>query len=182
MPATGQRAAKYANLAVECASMSVTELAAKYGVVPSAMSLLLKRRGLKAKRWTKPRESAPDEMACRECRVVKPMDEFVKRSSHPWGRDTRCTVCALAYNRARHLRVTLEKYGLTEEQYTALGESQGWACAMCIRNEPLVFDHCHTTGAFRGLLCHQCNKAIGLLRDDPATLLRGIQYLRRSSS
>ena len=29
----------------------------------------------------------------------------------------------------------------------------------------LAFDHCHTTGEFRGWLCHSCNTALGMIED-----------------
>jgi len=32
---------------------------------------------------------------------------------------------------------------------------------MCFRHRPLVFDHDHATGLFRGLLCAPCNTALG---------------------
>lgn len=39
----------------------------------------------------------------------------------------------------------------------------------------LNYDHDHDTGWFRGWLCPDCNKGIGLLKDNPA-LLRGAAY------
>ena len=36
----------------------------------------------------------------------------------------------------------------------------------------IVFDHDHTTGAFRGWLCDRCNKTLGIVRDDPDLLER----------
>ncbi|MGW5421011.1 endonuclease domain-containing protein [Streptomyces sp. NPDC003943] len=38
-------------------------------------------------------------------------------------------------------------------------------------------DHCHETGRVRGVLCFNCNSAIGKLGDDPDVLRRAIAYL-----
>ena len=43
----------------------------------------------------------------------------------------------------------------------------------------LVFDHCHSTGKFRGWLCDRCNKVLGLLYDDESLLLKMRDYLVR---
>jgi hypothetical protein len=74
-------------------------------------------------------------------------------------------------------------YGLTEEQYQAILQSQGGVCAICngvssgrYRNS-LVVDHDHCTGTVRGLLCYKCNSAIGFLNDDPALISKAIGYL-----
>ena len=40
-----------------------------------------------------------------------------------------------------------------------------------------VIDHDHETGKVRGLLCHECNTALGKFGDDPAILLRAVDYL-----
>lgn len=42
----------------------------------------------------------------------------------------------------------------------------------------LVVDHDHNTGVVRGLLCHNCNRALGLLQDNPETLEVAIAYLK----
>ncbi len=43
----------------------------------------------------------------------------------------------------------------------------------------LYVDHCHTTGRIRGLLCNNCNIAIGMLNDDPALFDAAKDYVIR---
>jgi len=81
------------------------------------------------------------------------------------------------------------KHGLTPEEYDALVRHQGNLCAICWRPEHrksgarstqvkcLAVDHDHLTGARRGLLCHDCNIALGLFYDDPLRLKAAIDYL-----
>jgi len=40
-------------------------------------------------------------------------------------------------------------------------------------------DHCHETGVVRGVLCHGCNVALGMLRSDPRVIERLAGYVRR---
>lgn len=73
-------------------------------------------------------------------------------------------------------------YGITPEEYDALLEKQGGGCGVCgaTENPPhgyLSVDHCHSTGAVRGLLCNKHNLGIGHFGDDPDELRQAIAYL-----
>ena len=79
-------------------------------------------------------------------------------------------------------------YGITIEQYLDMAEAQDFRCAICHHdNFPmaehhtgvLVVDHDHKTGKVRGLLCHNCNRALGLLKDSTEYLENCISYLKR---
>lgn len=59
------------------------------------------------------------------------------------------------------------------------GEVRSGACPICRREGPLVFDHCHSTGLFRGWICMRCNSGLGHFFDDPLSLLRAVEYLQR---
>ena len=90
----------------------------------------------------------------------------------------------------RHkLRINYLKceYGITEDKYNRMTQEQGGKCAICRLPEtvtmrgklkPLSVDHCHITGAVRGLLCAKCNHGIGQLRDDPEILDSAAKYIR----
>lgn len=89
-------------------------------------------------------------------------------------------------NKKHQLR---RKYGLTTDQFTKLLESQKHKCALCFRvfgteryaDTPHV-DHCHDSKRVRGLLCHLCNRGLGLFKDDAAILRRAVRYLLASPS
>ncbi len=72
------------------------------------------------------------------------------------------------------------KYGLTTEQYRTLLDKQEGTCAICSQDAParaLHVDHDHETGEVRGLLCNNCNRGLGLLKDDVVVLRSAITYL-----
>lgn len=76
-------------------------------------------------------------------------------------------------------RSNLKKlYGISLEQYDELYEQQEGRCAICRgAHEVLVVDHDHETGEIRGLLCHNCNRSLGLMGEDPAVLRAAADYL-----
>ena len=77
-------------------------------------------------------------------------------------------------NRRRHLK---QAYNLSLEEYESIHELQDGRCAICKTDQKLYVDHCHDSGAIRGLLCNKCNSALGFLNDDPYLLLNGYNYL-----
>jgi Recombination endonuclease VII. len=75
-------------------------------------------------------------------------------------------------------------FNITPEQYNEMLETQGSKCAVCnsecIRYDKLSVDHDHVTNKVRGLLCHRCNTALGLLQDNPEIISNLLEYLIRS--
>ena len=49
-------------------------------------------------------------------------------------------------------------------------------------NKSLHIDHCHDSGKVRGLLCHGCNTAIGLFKENIDTMLKAIKYLKDNNN
>lgn len=83
----------------------------------------------------------------------------------------------------------LRNYGIDQEAYQSMLSSQDGRCAICRNVEPLTrhgkqksltVDHCHSTGAVRGLLCTKCNSGIGMFGDREDVMAAAIEYLRRS--
>lgn len=75
-------------------------------------------------------------------------------------------------------------YGLTNEQYEFLLKTQNYMCAICETHQkdlkmPLHVDHNHVTGKVRGMLCRDCNLALGLLKDSLFFCKNAVHYLER---
>ena len=70
--------------------------------------------------------------------------------------------------------------GWSNVDYETALKAQDGHCAICAVVPPrLMPDHCHRTGTRRGLLCFQCNIALGLLKDNPTTAKRAADYLEQ---
>ena len=125
------------------------------------------------------------ERECSACGLTKPVSEFHKNGTLrgvPQYKTT-CKPCRKAATkpdtyRPYHLKA---RYGITVDEYDELEKAQGGVCKICQRPETqrkrLAVDHCHTTGAVRGLLCTTCNAAIGHLLDDPEIIRRAADYV-----
>lgn len=93
---------------------------------------------------------------------------------------------------ARARKTTLRRYGLDEQSFTELLDSQGGRCAVCSSHEPggrwnqWHVDHDHGAEAIglmhvRGLVCESCNFVLGHAKDDAETLRRAAAYLERTT-
>lgn len=71
-------------------------------------------------------------------------------------------------------------FGITADEYHAMNEKQDGVCAICkkLGRRRLGVDHCHATGKVRGLLCHSCNIALGLLKDSIVSAEAVVAYLK----
>lgn len=81
--------------------------------------------------------------------------------------------------RGVHRQAIRKTYGLSLEEFDGLVLAQEGRCFIC--SDPLRdpnIDHCHTSGKVRALLCHLCNRGLGLFRDNPDHLAAALDYLR----
>lgn len=84
-----------------------------------------------------------------------------------------------AQKRQRSRRHTLSRYGLSDADYFSMLERQQKRCAGCGRSidESAHIDHDNNTNRVRGLLCRQCNTALGFVKDDRSRLYQLAAYL-----
>lgn len=128
------------------------------------------------------------EKRCPACNLIKPLQAFHRNSQRATMRGSYCKECVKNAGDAAHRKLLtrnrrIESYNITVEEYERLEQQQNNACKICgvsaerVRYKTLVIDHDHSTGAVRGLLCPKCNAAIGLLGDDPRTVLLAAKHL-----
>lgn len=94
-------------------------------------------------------------------------------------RHKKSRLCARCYG----LKDRAKKYGTTVEWIWERYRYQSGACSICraaVEPEDLCVDHCHSTGAVRGLLCLGCNTGLGQFRDSEAFLESAAAYLKAS--
>jgi hypothetical protein len=126
-------------------------------------------RAMERRKWLRRHPPQPDQ-ACIDCQA-------------PTGRGPLATRCLYCWR----IRVKLrDKFGITPEDYRAMLAGQGGACAICLGGTngkgKFHVDHNHTTGAIRGLLCANCNLALGQFKDDPVRLQAAVDYLTRNAN
>lgn len=72
------------------------------------------------------------------------------------------------------------RFGLGPADVQAIIDAQHGVCVGCRRGLVSVkacVDHCHSTGVVRGILCNDCNLALGMAQDSPETLRRLAAYV-----
>lgn len=149
------------------------------------------------------------EQRCWECGETKHVTEFPRHKREPNGRHGLCKSCHAARERQRrhdNPELFLERkrtigknwelqryYGISLDQYAAMVAAQNGGCAICGRTADdggrfLCVDHDHRCcpakkrscgQCIRGLLCSNCNRALGWLNDDPDLVEKAARYLRQ---
>lgn len=79
------------------------------------------------------------------------------------------------YFRKRDLK---RQYGLTLDDIEKMKNSQNNKCKICLEEKELVVDHCHKTNQVRGLLCRNCNYALGHFKDSINIISNALEYLK----
>ncbi|MET7723978.1 endonuclease VII domain-containing protein [Streptomyces mirabilis] len=119
----------------------------------------------------------PGHKLCRTCGEIKPHSEWHRNATASDGLSTRCKACRAIQGREGHLK---RHYGMTEAERDEMIASQMGLCVICLKAPAVHVDHCHETGRVRGVLCFNCNSAIGKLGDDPDAVRRAAAYLEGS--
>jgi hypothetical protein len=120
------------------------------------------------------RKPVPTEKECTGCKTTQPITAFWTTSS------SNCKTCyaptALAANR-KH------KYGVDDTVIQTYWEQQNGKCNICLSpfntSGDAHVDHVHITGAVRGLLCRGCNTGIGSFLENPDSLVRAAEYVKK---
>ena len=139
---------------------------------------------------------------CNACKQIKPVEQFHKRKDrlNGNGRNANCRSCVRAkdmgrprsntqyakdrrkidvdYYRKSNLKRT---YGITIDYFNHILRIQNGVCKICygppMGKGAYHVDHCHKTGKIRGLLCHKCNVALGMVGDNMDILRKLINYI-----
>lgn len=103
--------------------------------------------------------------------------ELCRKRTRDWAARNQITLKRIKF------ATSLKKYGLDVEDWARAFHAQGGRCIGCLSELRdgwhTAIDHCHHTGKFRGLLCIRCNRSLGVLLENPATLRRLADYLER---
>jgi hypothetical protein len=145
---------------------------------------------------------------CATCSLCKSSSEFNKYSAMKDGLHWECRSCVglrrksyYEKNRQREIDRSVawkisnkekakdaslkRKFGITIQDYNAMIRSQNGKCAICDKDHSvscLVVDHDHNSGRVRKLLCHQCNLALGNLKENVLFAERMLDYIKKNCS
>lgn len=86
-----------------------------------------------------------------------------------------CRKCIFSYS-------LKSKYNLEYKDYLILLNKCNRQCQICSCTNRLVVDHCHFSGKIRGILCSNCNSALGQFSDNIEYLGKAIEYLNSGTT
>ena len=118
--------------------------------------------------------------SCKSCNKIK-WDKWVDNNKEHYQQVKKQGQKLLHDNHKKY-----ERNGITKEQYQLVFETQKGLCAICNQppkdNQALAMDHNHQTNEFRGLLCKECNRSLGLFGDSIDILTNAVTYLKERGS
>jgi hypothetical protein len=130
-----------------------------------------------------PRKYVNGKVCCHECNNYFDTNNFTLRK----GTMIRCNPCTIIHQHKK----TVKKHGITYDQYLEMYEAQNGKCKICDGIETshrsrLSIDHDHSCcpgetscgQCIRGLLCFNCNTALGNAKDNIENLQKMIDYLK----
>ena len=115
---------------------------------------------------------------CSKCKVEQPIENYSKRSNRPSGIQSWCKTCERESRRKYYKphEAARRRHKLNDEEYNNLMLST--TCDICETElTKKCIDHDHITGRVRGVLCNNCNTALGLVGDNTETLTKMVEYL-----
>ena len=135
---------------------------------------------------------------CIKCKQVKKTEMFAKGSKYKDGRRGTCKKCHSEYmtqyykNNPEKLKTSgkvetnWKRHHISEEKYIEMFCLYEGKCHACKINFATNIDHDHKCcnkprscgKCVRGLLCHQCNSALGLLGDDRQKIKKLLEYIK----
>ena len=126
-----------------------------------------------------PTDVGEDGKTCIKCNTYLPQESFEWFSGSNTWRRPECKRCR---GESRRVIDALKK--------CTPPPSKAHTCPICEKNleeislnkskhmSSFVMDHDHEKKMFRGWLCHNCNSALGMLRDNPTVIMRAYKYLK----
>lgn len=128
---------------------------------------------------------------CKQCRSEIALSWYREKSKCPDFRKQKAKEKMDKYwanrdsiNDRRYKKRLERDYGITYEDFQRMFELQPGCCRICGieitwrgGKKSAHVDHCHKTGAARGLLCFNCNSGLGQFKDSPELLAKAVEYL-----
>ena len=119
---------------------------------------------------------------CKKCGEEKELSCFRINRKSTGSRRTECIDCGKKISREHTFKITR---GISHEERDKLLELQGGVCKCCGKSthgskKGWHVDHNHATGVIRGVLCANCNIALGQVNDSIEQLEQLIMYIKEN--
>lgn len=134
---------------------------------------------------------------CQKCGIEKSLDLFALGKKYVGGRRGTCKDCHAGTQRNYYYanpekmkaketsRPNWKKHRITEDSFNILVSKFDGKCHSCKTKDAKNIDHDHNccSGPYscgvcvRGVLCHNCNSALGLLKDSKENIIGLLQYI-----